>query len=70
MKMGNKKELKSIAEENSGHLDFKDFLKIYNYCTKDPYSFMMVDTRPTARVTFKKNFDEPIMSAAFIIKDS
>ena len=60
MKMGNKKELKSIAEENSGHLDFKDFLKIYNYCTKDPYSFMMVDTRPTARVTFKKNFDEPI----------
>ena len=27
MKMGNKKELKSIAKENSGHLDF---LKIYN----------------------------------------
>ena len=21
---------------------------------------MMIDTRPTARVTFKKNFDEPI----------
>ena len=60
MKIGNKKELKSIAEENSGHLDFKDVLKIYNYCTKEPYSFMMVDTRPTARVIFKKNFDEPI----------
>ena len=27
MEIGNKKELKSIAEENSGHLDFKDFLK-------------------------------------------
>ena len=27
MKIGNKKELKSIAEENSGHLDFKDFFK-------------------------------------------
>ena len=62
MKIGNKKELKSIAEENSGHLDFKDFLKIYNYCAKTPYSFMLVDTRPTARVTFKKNFDEPIDS--------
>ena len=62
MKIDNKKELKSIAEENSGHLDFKDFLKIYNYCTKEPYSFMLVDTRPTARVTFKKNFDEPIDS--------
>ena len=60
MKIGNKKELKSIAEEYSGHLDFKDFSKIYSYCTKEPYSFRMVDTRPTARVTFKKNFDEPI----------
>ena len=62
MKIGNKKELKCIAVENSGHLDFKDFLKIYNYCTKEPYSFILVDTRPTARVTFKKNFDEPIDS--------
>ena len=70
MKIGNKKELKSIAEENSGHLDFKDFLKIYNYCTNEPYSFMMVDTRPTARVTFKKNFDKPLMSATFIYNDS
>ena len=60
MKIGNKKELKSIAEENSGHLDFKDFLKICNYCTKGPHSFMLVDTRPTAHVTFKKNFNEPI----------
>ena len=59
MKIGNEKELKSIAAENSGHLDFKDFLKIYDYCTKEPYSFMLVDTRPTARVTFRRNFDEP-----------
>ena len=69
MKMGNKNELKSIAEENSGHLDFKEFLKIYNHCTRDPYSFMIVDTRPTARVTFKKNFDEPLMPATFINND-
>ena len=52
MKIGNKKELESIAEENSSHLDFKEVLKIYNYCTREPYSFMMVDTRATARVTF------------------
>ena len=58
MKIGNKKELKSIAAENSSHVDFKEFLKIYNYCTNEPYSFMMVDTRPTACVTFKKNFDD------------
>ena len=60
MKIGNKKELKRIAEEKSGHLDYKDFLKIYNYCTKEPYSFMIIDTRPTTTITFKKNFNEPI----------
>ena len=60
MKIGNKNKLKSIVAENSGHLDFKDFLKIYSYCTKKPYLFTMTDTRPTACVTFKKNFDEPI----------
>ena len=60
MKIGNKKELKRIAEEKSVHLDYKDFLKIYNCCTKKPYSFLTIDTRPTASVTFKKNFNEPI----------
>ena len=57
MKIGNKKELKSISEEKSGHLDHKDFLKIYNYCTKEPYSFMLIDTRPTTTKLFTKNFD-------------
>ena len=60
MKIGNKKELKRIAEEKSGHLDYKDFLKMYNYCTEERYSFMLIDTRPTASVTFKKGFDESI----------
>ena len=52
MKIGNKKELKRVAEEKSGHLDYKDFLKMYNYCTEEPYSFMLIDTRPTASITF------------------
>ena len=60
MKIGNKKELKRIAEEKSGHLDYKDFLKIYKCCTRNPYSFMTIDTRPTASVIFKRNFNEPI----------
>ena len=57
MKIGYKKELKSIAEEKSGHLDHKDFLKIYNFCTKEPYSFMLIDARPTATNPFTKNVD-------------
>ena len=60
MKIGNKKELKSIAEEKSGHLDYKDFSKIYNYCTKEPYFFMIIDARLTATIPFKIFFDEPI----------
>ena len=60
MKISNKKELKRIEEEKSGHLDCKNILKIYNYCTREPYSFMLIDTRPTASVTFKRKFDEPI----------
>ena len=68
MKIGNKKELKRIAEEKSGHLDYKGFLKMYNYCTEEPYSFKLIETRPTASVTFKKNFNEPIKG--FINNDS
>ena len=62
MKIGNKKELKRIAEEKSGHLDYKDFLKMYNYCTREPYSFMTIDARPTATIPFKKNFDKPLIN--------
>ena len=57
MKIGNKKELKCIAEQKSGNLDYKDFLKMYNYCTRESYSFMTRDARP-----FKKNFDEPLIN--------
>ena len=54
MKIGNKKELKRIAEQKSGHLGYKDFLRIYNYCTREPYSFMTIDARPTATIPFNK----------------
>ena len=61
MKIGSKKELKSISEEKSGHLDHKDFLKMYNYRTKEPYSFMLIDARSTATTPFTKNFDNLLM---------
>ena len=54
MKIKNKKELKRIAEEKSGDLDYKNFLKMYNYCTEEPYSFMTIDAKPTATIPFKK----------------
>ena len=58
MKIGSKRELKYAAEEKLGYLDYEDLHNsIYNYCTKEPYSFMMIDTSPTAALTFKKNFN-------------
>ena len=54
MKINNKKQLKRISEEKSGHLDYKGFLKIYNYCTKEPYSFITINARPAAFIPFKK----------------
>ena len=35
---------------------------MYNYCTREPYSFMTVDARHTATIPFRKNFDESIIS--------
>ena len=60
MKIGNKKELKRIAEEISGHLDYKDFLKMYNCCMEEPYYFITIDARPTATIPFKRNFNDLI----------
>ena len=62
MKIGNKKELKSIAEEKSGNLGYKNFLKMYNYCMREPYSFMTIDARPTATIPIRKIFDESLIN--------
>ena len=38
MKIQSRKELQNIAQENSGDIDFKDFLKTYKDYTSEPYS--------------------------------
>ena len=60
MKIHSRKELQNIAQGNSGDIDFKHFLKIYKDCTKEPYSFMTIDTTlPTSDpMRFRKNFSE------------
>ena len=39
MKIHNKTELQQTAINHSADTDYKDFLKIYRNCTKEPYSF-------------------------------
>ena len=58
MKIRNKKELQNIGQDNSGDVDFKDFLKIYENCTSEPYSFMIIDTTLPGGdpMRFRRNF--------------
>ena len=44
MKIPNKRELQQIALNHSSDIDFKDFMKIYKKCTKEPFSFLVNDT--------------------------
>ena len=44
VKIHNKKELQQIAINHSADIDYKDFLKIYRSCTKEPYSFFTINT--------------------------
>ena len=39
MKIHNKTELQQLAINRSADIDFKDFLKIYRNCTKEPHFF-------------------------------
>ena len=44
MNIHNKRELQSIATNHSVDIDYKDFMKIYRKCTKEPFYFLTIDT--------------------------
>ena len=39
MKINNRKELQNIVINDSADVDYKDFMKIYRECTKEPFNF-------------------------------
>ena len=43
MKINNKRELQNIAISYSADIDYKDFMKIYTECIKEPYNFLTID---------------------------
>ena len=55
-KLNNKRELQNIAINHSADIDYKDFIKIYRDCTKEPLNFLTIGT--TKDNKFIKNFDE------------
>ena len=54
MKTNNKRELQNIAINHSANIDYQDFIKIYRECTKEPYTFLTIDTKLPASDPFKK----------------
>ena len=57
MKINNRKELQNITINHSADIDYKDFMKIYRECTKEPYNFLTIDTTLPASdpLRFRKN---------------
>ena len=57
MKVNNRKELQNIAINHSAGTDYKDFMKIYRECTKEPFNFSTIDTTLPASdpLRFRKN---------------
>ena len=62
MKINNRKELQNIAINHSADIDYKDFMKIYRECTREPYSFLIIDTTlPSSNpLTFRKNLSDTL----------
>ena len=60
MKIPNKRDLQKIALNHSSDIDLKDFMKIYEKCTAEPYSFLVNDTTlPSDNpLRFRKNILE------------
>ena len=58
MKIHNRRDLQQIAINHSADIDYKDFLKVYRYYTKEPYSFFTINTTLPADnpMRFRKNF--------------
>ena len=57
MKISNRKELQIIAINHCTDIDYKDFMKIYRECTKEPFNFLTIDTTLPASdpLRFRKN---------------
>ena len=62
MKINNRIELKNVAINHSADIHYKDFVKSYRKCTKEPYNFLAIDTKlPSSDpLRFRKNLFESL----------
>ena len=66
MKINNKIELQNIATNHFADIDYKDFIKIYRECTKEPYNFLIMDTTlpSTKSLRFRKKLFDTLQKMA------
>ena len=60
MKINNNKNLRNIAINHSADIDYKDFMKIYRECIREPFNILTTDTTLPASNPLKfrkKSFD-------------
>ena len=55
MKINNKKELQNIAINHSADIDYNDFMKIYEKCTRKPYLTINTTLPASDPLRFRKN---------------
>ena len=62
MKINSKRELQNIAISHSADIDYKDFVNNYRECTKEPFSFLTINTTFPASdpLRFRKNLLNPL----------
>ena len=55
--------INQIAINHSAGIGYKDLLKIYRNCTKEPYSFMTIDTALPADnpMKFRNKFSDSLL---------
>ena len=49
-----------MAISHSADIDYKDFVKNYEDCTKEPYNFLTFNTKKSGDQRFKKNFSDSL----------
>ena len=61
-KINNNRELQNIAINHSADIDYKEFMKIYRKCTREPYSFFTIDTTlPSSNpLRFRKHLSDTL----------
>ena len=42
-KINNRKEIQNIPNDCSADIDYKDFVKSYRKCTREPFNFLTID---------------------------